>query len=191
MSVGDHLPSQTSGNEQTTLERPTLVTDELTSAMYEQLRRLAAHRLSSFPAGTLTATALVHEAYLRLVESKDAPGWSSRGHFLCAAAAGMRRILVENARRKRSVKRGGHLRRDELLEADAVVDPTSGEDLVALDDALTELESVDAQAARFVCLRYFAGLTIDETAQALDVSPRTADRIWAYARAWLYDRLLA
>jgi RNA polymerase sigma factor (TIGR02999 family) len=157
---------------------------ELLPLVYEELRKLAAEKLAhEKPGQTLQATALVHEAYLRLVGTQD-PGWSGRGHFFAAAAEAMRRILVENARRKRGERHGGGLQRCELLEGDQVATPVS-DDLLDLDAALCRLALVDAQAAELVKLRVFCGMTVDEVAASLAISPRTAKRSWAYARAWL------
>jgi RNA polymerase sigma factor (TIGR02999 family) len=157
--------------------------------VYEELRKLASLRLQQEkPGQTLQATALVHEAYLRLVDSERATHWESRGHFFAAAAEAMRRILVENARQKRQIKRGRDMTRHPLEEAIAV-DPETNEDLVALDVALDRLKDIDAQAVKLVQLRYFAGLPIVEAAELLGVSPRTADRLWAFARAWLRREL--
>jgi RNA polymerase sigma factor (TIGR02999 family) len=159
---------------------------QLLPLVYDELRRLAAHRLAhQTPGQTLQPTALVHEAYLRLVGDPAGQDWDSRGHFFAAAAEAMRRILVENARRKDRQKHGGGLVRHDLDDAQPVAGPEVREDLLALDEALTRLASTDPKAARLVELRYFAGLSIPEAAQALGVSPRTADRLWAFARAWL------
>jgi RNA polymerase sigma factor (TIGR02999 family) len=159
---------------------------QLLPLVYDELRKLAAYRLAhQTPGQTLQTTALVHEAYLRLVGDPEGQDWESRGHFFAAAAEAMRRILVENARRKGRRKRGGGLTRRDLVDAEQLTEPEVREDLLALDEALTRLASVDAQAAQLVQLRYFAGLSIPETAQTLGISPRTADRLWAYARAWL------
>jgi RNA polymerase sigma factor (TIGR02999 family) len=159
---------------------------QLLPLVYDELRKLAAYRLAhQTPGQTLQPTALVHEAYLRLVGDPEGQDWDSRGHFFAAAAEAMRRILVENARRKGRRKRGGSLTRRDLVDAEQLTEPEVSEDLLALDEALTRLASVDAQAAQLVQLRYFAGLSIPETAQTLGISPRTADRLWAYARAWL------
>ena len=161
-------------------------TDQLLPLVYEELRLLAAQRLSQeAPGQTLQATALVHEAYLRLV-GDEPHSWNSRGHFFSAAAEAMRRILVENARRKHSDKRGGGHRRVELDEAQAA-DSTGPdpESLIALDEALRHLSQVDSAKAELVKLRYFAGLTIEQTAASLGISPATAKRLWTYARAWL------
>jgi RNA polymerase sigma factor (TIGR02999 family) len=162
---------------------------QLLPLVYEELRQLAAQKLAHEPPGrTLQATALVHEAYLRLVDVAQAQEWTSRGHFFAAAAEAMRRILVENARRKQCQKRGGGLERHEL-DPDQLVAPEIREDLLALDEALTRLADVNPQAAQLVQLRYFAGLPIPEAAQTLGISPRTADRLWAYARAWLHQEI--
>jgi RNA polymerase sigma factor (TIGR02999 family) len=157
--------------------------------VYDELRKLAAQRLAlEKPGQTLQPTALVHEAYLRLVEGAHAPHWNSRGHFFTAAAQAMRRILVENARRKRRLKRGGGAARQELQESNLVA-PDVPDDLVALDEALAQLALVDPRAAELVNLRYFAGLTIPQAAEVLGVAPRTADFLWAYARAWLLRKI--
>jgi RNA polymerase sigma factor (TIGR02999 family) len=162
---------------------------ELLPLVYNDLRRLAAHRLShEAPGQTLQPTALVHEAYLRLVGDKAGENWDSRAHFFAAAAEAMRRILVENARRKHSLKRGGALARQELDAAELLA-PQPREDLVALDEALTQLAETDPQAAQLVQLRYFGGLSIPEAARVLGISPRTADRLWTYARAWLHQKV--
>src|SRR5262249_38906606 len=137
---------------------------------------------------TLDATALVHEAYLRLVEQRNEAHWQGRGHFFAAAAEAMRRILVDNARRKHSLKRGGDQTRKELEES-RLVAPEIGDALLAIDEALDQLAKTDAQAAELVKLRYFAGLPMAEVAKILGISPRSADRVWAYARAWLHERL--
>ena len=160
---------------------------QLLPLVYDELRQLAAHRLAhQAPGQTLQPTALVHEAYLRLVGDPEGEDWDNRGHFFAAAAEAMRRILVENARRKGRRKRGGDLtRRDLDAVAEQVAAPETREDLLALDEALTRLAAVDPQAAQLVQLRYFAGLSIPEAAQTLGVSPRTADRLWAFARVWL------
>jgi RNA polymerase sigma factor (TIGR02999 family) len=157
--------------------------------IYNELRALAARMLAhERPGQTLTATALVHEAYLRLVVPPREQGWEGRGHFFAAAAQAMRRILVENARRKQSQKGGGDLQRQELC-LDEITLPEVSEDVLALDEALEKLTAADPQAGEIVCLRYFAGLTIKEAAEVLGVSPRTADARWAYARAWLLAEL--
>ncbi len=159
---------------------------QLLPLVYDELRKLAAHRLAQqTPGQTLQPTALVHEAYLRLVGEPTGDDWDSRGHFFAAAAEAMRRILVENARRKGRQKHGGGLIRHDLDDAQQIVEPEVQEDLLALDEALTKLASIDPQAAQLVQLRYFAGLSIPEAAKALGISPRTADRLWAFARVWL------
>src|SRR5262245_25399702 len=159
---------------------------QLLPLVYDELRKLAAHRLArQTPGQTLQPTALVHEAYLRLVSDPTGDDWDNRGHFFAAAAEAMRRVLVENARRKGRRKRGGGLTRRDLGDAEQLTEPEVCEDLLALDEALTRLASADPQAAQLVQLRYFAGLSIPEAAKALGVSPRTADRLWAFARVWL------
>jgi RNA polymerase sigma factor (TIGR02999 family) len=163
--------------------------EQLLPLVYEELRRLAAARLAQeAPGQTLQATALVHEAYIRLVDVEKAQHWNSRGHFFAAAAEAMRRILIEHARRKASLKRGaGWIRQD--LDEENLVAPEVPEELLALDSALDELVQVDAQAAELVKLRYFAGLTIKQAADVLAISPRNADFLWAFARAWLLREL--
>jgi RNA polymerase sigma factor (TIGR02999 family) len=168
--------------------------DELLPLVYNELRRLAAAKLAhEKPGQTLDATALVHEAYLRLVmgrkgEPEKEQHWAGRRHFFAAAAEAMRRILVENARRKRSRKHGGGLARHDLdLVQPAAPEPCH--DLLALDEALTELAARDKPKADLVQLRYFAGLTLDQAAAVLGISPATADRYWAYARAWLHQHI--
>ncbi len=159
---------------------------QLLPLVYDELRNLAAHRLAQqTPGQTFQPTALVHEAYLRLVGDPEGHDWDNRGHFFAAAAEAMRRILVENARRKGRSKHGGGLIRHDLDDADQIAEPEVHEDLLALDEALTKFTSVDPQAAQLVQLRYFAGLSIPEAAKVLGVSPRTADRLCAFARAWL------
>ena len=163
-------------------------TDELLPLVYEELRLLAAQKLSNEPPGqTLQATALVHEAYLRLV-GDDSQGWNSRGHFFGAAAEAMRRILVENARRKRRVKRGGGQHRIEFDDAVLAIDEPL-DDIIALDEALNKLAEEDQEVCELVKLRYFAGLTLQQAAEILQMPHRTADRNWAYARAWLYQEI--
>ena len=162
--------------------------DHLLAAVYDELRSLARHRLAhERPGQTLQATALVHEAYLRLVGADDAH-WHNRAHFFAAAAEAMRRILVEAARRKGRLKRGGGQQRRELNEADCVVLGESV-DLLALDEALERLAREDRPKAELVKLRYFAGLTVEEAGRVLGVSRATADRYWAFARAWLYREM--
>ena len=162
--------------------------EQLLPLVYEELRKLAADRLAhEKPGQTLQATALVHEAYLRLVETEKVQHWNSRGHFFAAAAEAMRRILVDQARRKRRPKHGGDRQRIELDEAAATVDPR--EDLLALDDALTRLAAQEPAKAELVKLRHFAGLSLEESAAVLGVSLATAKRYWATARAWLFAEL--
>lgn len=162
-----------------------LAAGRLLPLVYEELRKLAEVQLANEqPGQTLQPTALVHEAYLRLVGGANPDQWNSRGHFFAAAAVAIRRILIDNARRKRCLKRGGRLVRRTFDEIEPCL-PEPQEDLLALDDALRKLASVHPQAADLVQLLYFAGLTLPEAASALDVSPRTAGRLWTYARAWL------
>lgn len=163
---------------------------QLLPLVYDELRRLAARKMAQeAPGQTLQPTALVHEAYLRLVGERQCDKWDSRGHFFAAAAEAMRRILIDAARRKNAVKRGGALVRCALNEGDVSLDANDVDTLLGLDEALTELAKTDAQLARLVELRYFTGLTVEECAKVLHVSPRTIKRNWAYARAWLRRRL--
>jgi RNA polymerase sigma factor (TIGR02999 family) len=165
--------------------------DELLPLVYDELRQLAAQRLAQEkPGQTLQATALVHEAYLRLVDAEQAQNWNSRGHFFAAAAEAMRRILVESARRRKRVKHGGDRRRVDL-DASCLVTPDPPDDLEALDKALRRLEAADPPAARLVQLRFFAGLSMPQVAQALGIPLRTAERNWTYARTWLHRALAA
>ena len=162
-----------------------LAAAELLPLVYDELRKLAAARLArEKPGQTLDATALVHEAYLRLVDSSTAPNWNSRGHFFGAAAEAMRRILVDSARRKKSTKAGGKVARGGLNDAQLVV-PGRNIDLIALDEALDRLAALDARKAQLVKLRYFAGLSVDQAADALGISESTAGADWAYAKSWL------
>src|SRR5437773_960039 len=162
--------------------------EQLLPLVYEELRKLAAQRLAQEqPGQTLQATALVHEAYLRLVNVEEAQHWNSRGHFFAAAAEAMRRILVEKARRKQSQKRGGGCARLDLDQFAATSERL--DEVLDIDAALAGLASADPQAAALVKLRYFAGLSIPQAAAALGVSPRSADFLWAYARAWLLRSL--
>jgi RNA polymerase sigma factor (TIGR02999 family) len=175
--------------------------DQLLPLVYDELRRLAAHKLArEKPGMTLQPTALVHEAYLRLVAGEEAPGqsgksWDGRGHFFAAAAEAMRRILVDSARRKQRGKRGGDRQRvdleerDEPLEESPVEQLLVEEDILALNDALPRLEEEDPAAARIVRLHFFAGLSMDQVAEVLGVSRATVYRQWAYARAWLRDAM--
>ena len=163
--------------------------ERLFPLVYDELRKLAARKLAQEkPGQTLQATALVHEAYLRLVDAEKVQHWNSRGHFFVAAAEAMRRILVDRARRKHSLRRGGGRERVEI-EPLEVAAPGVPDDLLALDEALTQLAAADPQAAELVKLRYFAGFTIKQAAEALGISPRTADLIWAYSRAWLLEKI--
>jgi RNA polymerase sigma factor (TIGR02999 family) len=162
---------------------------ELLPLVYDELRKLAAARLADeTPGQTLQPTALVHEAYLRLVGADAGAGWSRRGHFFAAAAEAMRRILVEVARRKQRVRHGGGRKRLALADLDVAAD-SPDEGLLALSEALDRLAAANPRAAELVKLRYFAGLTGREAAGVLGISPRKADQVWAYARAWLLDRL--
>ena len=162
--------------------------DKLLPLVYEELRRLAAHKMSQEPPGqTLQATALVHEAYIRLVGS-EARNWNSRTHFFCAAAEAMRRILIDNARRKQRLKRGGSKENLNLEDVEIPIEAPS-DDLVALDEALAKLASSDKVKADLVKLRYFAGLTLEQAAGILGLSQTTAKRHWTYARAWLYRQI--
>jgi RNA polymerase sigma factor (TIGR02999 family) len=163
--------------------------EQLLPLVYAELRKLAAQKLAQEkPGQTLQATALVHEAYLRLVDVEKAQQWDSRRHFFAAAAEAMRRILVEKARRKHSVKHGGQHSRIDLDSALLVSDEPC-QDLLELDELLKQLAGADAPAAELVKLRFFAGLTGEQTAAVLGISPRAADLLWAYARAWLFERL--
>ena len=163
--------------------------EQLLPLVYEELRKLAAQKLAhEKPGQTLEATALVHEAYLRLVDADKASHWTSRGHFFAAAAEAMRRILIDRARQKRSRRHGGGLKRRPLDQVD-VASPESPADLLALDVALERFEKADPAKARLVKLRYFAGLTIPQAAEVLGIATTTADRYWAYARAWLHAEL--
>jgi RNA polymerase sigma factor (TIGR02999 family) len=164
-------------------------TDQLLPLVYDELRRLAAQRLANEkPGQTLQATALVHEAYLRLVDGAGSQQWDSRGHFFAAAAEAMRRILIESARRKARIKHGGNGVRMDVDELN-VAFPERPEFLLALDSALDRLAEANPQAAELIKFRYFAGFTNTEAASLLDVSPRKANQIWAYARAWLLEEL--
>ena len=162
---------------------------QLLPLVYDELRKLAAQKLArETPGQTLQPTALVHEAYLRLVGEDEEQHWDSRGHFFAAAAEAMRRILVEKARQKASLKRGGDRDRMDVVDG-LLAAPEPREDLVALDEALTKLAATDKQAAELVQLRYFAGLPIREVADILGIAPRTADRLWAFAKAWLHEEI--
>ena len=161
---------------------------ELLPIMYDELRALARARFANIPAGqTLQPTALVHEAYLKLVGRNDA-SWSSWGHFFGAAASAMRDILVDQARRKARVKHGGDRQRVDLQENTPAIEPPT-ENLLALNDAIERLKATDKRKGRIVMLRYFAGLTVEETAEVLGISVGTIEREWRFIRAWLYDEL--
>jgi len=162
------------------------VAEQLLPLVYVELRKLAAQKLSQEkPGQTLQATALVHEAYLRLVDGKSAQHWNGRGHFFAAAAEAMRRILIERARRRRRLRHGGGLERVDLFEAERGAADSDDEQLVLLDDALTRLARVRAQAAELVKLRFFSGLSAEQSAQILGLSERGSRRLWTFARAWL------
>jgi RNA polymerase sigma factor (TIGR02999 family) len=168
-------------------------TEELLPLIYDELRLLAAQKMAKEPPGqTLQATALVHEAYLRLVEAEN-QNWNSRGHFFKAAAEAMRRILVDNARRKKSLRAGGGYRKIDIDQASLWTlipsDGSSSEDLLALDEALEKLSKTDPRNAELVKLRYFAGLSLDQVAKIEGISRRTATRWWTYARAWLHREI--
>jgi RNA polymerase sigma factor (TIGR02999 family) len=163
--------------------------ESLLPLVYDELRTLAAQRLAGEkPGQTLQATALVHEAYVRLVGGATGGRWDGRGHFFAAAAEAMRRILVEAARRKKRARHGGGRRRLSLADLDVAAE-AAGEGVLALSEALDQLAAANPRAAELVKLRYFAGLTGRQAAAVLNVSPRKADQVWAYARAWLLDRL--
>lgn len=163
--------------------------EQLLPMVYDELRKLATDKMAQEkPGQTLQATALVHDAYLRLVDVERAQHWNSRGHFFAAAAEAMRRILVENARRKKAAKAGGGWQRQELLDAELAVDST-GDDLFAVDEAMTRFAAEHPRAAQLVHLRFFLGQTLDEAAAHLGLQARTAYRDWAYARAWLRREL--
>ncbi len=165
--------------------------EQLLPLVYDELRKLAALKLAQEkPGQTLQATALVHEAYLRLVDTDKVQHWNSRGHFFAAAAEAMRRILVEQARRRQAVKRGGRHGREELHDS-AIVAPGNFAEILAIDEILDRFAAVDPLAANLVKLRCFVGLTMEEVAQALNISVRSAYDIWAYARAWLHRHLRA
>lgn len=162
---------------------------QLLPLIYDELRRLAAHKMArESPQQTLQATALVHEAYLRLLGGGTERRWESRGHFFAAAAEAMRRILVDQARRKRSARHGGGRKRQDLDE-NQIAAPEPGVDILAVDEALERFEKIDERKAELVKLRYFAGLTIPQAAEAMGISSTTADRYWSYARAWLHAEL--
>jgi RNA polymerase sigma factor (TIGR02999 family) len=182
MSDVTHIFAQMESGDRSAVER-------LLPLVYSELRRLAARELFNEPSGnTLQPTALVHEAYVRLVDQSNAPQWDHRGHFYAAAAEAMRRILVESARRKQTLKRGGGRERISLDVAQ-ITAPHRHPDLLALDEALERLAAEQPEIARLVSLRYFAGLSMEQTALALGISLRTAERNWTYAKAWLLEAL--
>jgi RNA polymerase sigma factor (TIGR02999 family) len=161
--------------------------EKLLPLVYDELRKLAAAMLvQEKPGQTLQATALVHEAYLRLVDPADSITWDHRGHFFASAAEAMRRILVDSALRKKSLKRGGDRKRLDVADVEPAVPPPR-EDLLALNEALDKLAEIQPQTAELVKLRYFAGLTNKQAAELLEISPRKADSLWAYAKVWLHD----
>lgn len=163
--------------------------DQLLPLVYDELRRLAAQKLAhEKPGQTLQATALVHDAYLRLVDVEQAQHWNSRGHFFAAAAEAMRRMLVERARRKKRRRHGGGRNRVDL-DTELLISDDTDDVMLSVNDALDQLATDEPQAAEVVKLRYFAGLTIEETAAAMNISVRTVNRHWTYARAWLYEQL--
>ena len=163
--------------------------DQLLPLVYGELRKLAVQKMGQErPGQTLQATALVHEAYLQLVDVDRAQNWDSRGHFFAAAAEAMRRILVQKARSKGRDKRGGSLQRHDLDQV-TIVAPATSEEILAVHEALDRLEAINGPAARLVKLRYFAGMTIPEAAESLVISPRKANQLWAYARAWLLSEM--
>jgi RNA polymerase sigma factor (TIGR02999 family) len=162
---------------------------QLLPLVYDELRRLAAHQLAhEKPGQTLEATGLVHEAYLRLVGDERDQDWNGRGHFFAAAAEAMRRILVENARRKKRIKHGGDSKRVEI-EITSLPTRVSSDELLALDEALQELGQQDPIKAQLVTLRYFGGMTVEQAAEVLEISRVTAHRYWTYARAWLHQQM--
>lgn len=166
-----------------------LTTEQLLPLVYDDLRQLATRRLNDERAGqTLQATALVHEVFLRLMGNAEGQGWANRGHFFAAAAEAMRRILINRARDKKRLKRGGGRLRVQLDDIGLALD-TPPNEILALDEALADLAAEDPLAADLVKLKFFAGLTLGESAECLGTSRRTADRLWAYARAWLFERL--
>jgi len=164
------------------------ISDELLPLVYDELRRLAASQMAKEnPGQTLQPTALVHEAYIRLVGDADVR-WDNRGHFYAAAARSMRQILINRAVQKQAQKHGGD-RREQPFDDGLLVDEPPAERMLALDEALQKLEQVDARKGKIVMLRYFAGLSIDDTARALEVSPATVKRDWQFARTWLYREM--
>jgi RNA polymerase sigma factor (TIGR02999 family) len=164
-------------------------TDQLLPLVYGELRMLAAAKIRrEKPGQTLQATALVHEAYLRLVDATRPIAWETRGHFFAAAAEAMRRILIDRAREKQALRHGGGLKRQDIEQVE-IAAPAPEVDLLALDEALARFDKIDSSKAQLVKLRYFAGLTIPQAAEVMGISSTTADRYWAYARAWLHAAL--
>jgi RNA polymerase sigma factor (TIGR02999 family) len=163
--------------------------EQLLPLVYDELRRLAAEKMAKEnPGQTLQATALVHEAYLRLVDVKEAQHWNSRGHFFAAAAEAMRRILINRARDKNRLKRGGHLRKIDIDKVEVTI-VTPDDDLLALDEAITQLAQLNQECAELAKMRFFAGLSVEEAGNAMGIPARTARRHWAFARAWLFDAI--
>jgi RNA polymerase sigma factor (TIGR02999 family) len=163
--------------------------DQLLPLVYDELRRLASQKMQAESAGhTLSGTALVHEAYIRLVKTEDTADFNSRGHFFGAAAQAMRRILIDNARRKTRVKHGGDQKRQRLTGLNLAA-PSTPEELLAIDEALAAFEQKDPTKAELVKLRFYVGLSVEQAAEVLEISTSTADRYWSYARAWLYREL--
>jgi len=187
--LSDHVKSQVTQLLEAVGGGDKNASDQLLTVVYEELRKLAHRQLASELSNSLQTTALVHEAYLRLLGGPKAVKWENRRYFFGAAVRAMRRILVDRARRRAGQKRGGGFRRIPLESWVATVEPDPA-DLLALDEALEKLEGHEPQVNEIVMLRYFAGLSIDQTADALGISPRTVDREWAYGRAWLYDHIL-
>ena len=178
------------GGEEPTEEAPR-ASSEMLPALYEDLRKLAQRKMASEPAGqTIGATALVHEAYLKITRSQSDARWDNRGHFYTAVAEAMRRILIDRARRKKAVRHGGEWERTALDSIKAPgITPGQPEELLALNEALDELAAEDARKARVVELRYFVGLSVEEVAEVLEISTPTAKRDWAFARAWLHHAI--
>lgn len=163
---------------------------EILPSMYEELRRLAAKKMAMEPAGqTINATALVHEAYLRIAKTEEDVRWDNRGHFYMAAAEAMRRILIDRARRKKAIRHGGEWQRIEFDSINVPAAPDKSDELLALDEALREFSKMDERKGRLVKLRYFVGLSSIQAAEVLGISKATADRDWAYARAWLHSKV--
>ena len=163
---------------------------QILPSMYEELRKLAAQKMAmEAPGQTINATALVHEAYLRIARTEEDVRWDNRGHFYMAAAEAMRRILIDRARRKKAIRHGGEWQRTELDSINVPAAPDKSEELLALDEALQEFSKLDERKGRLVKLRYFVGLSSAQAAEVLGISKATADRDWAYARAWLHSKV--